>query len=151
MQRNASPDWARRGISRRGSRGGAELGTFLMLIVDTCDEMDDAVLSDVGSDATSVEFDLKLVVDSGAIFSAADSIFCGFFSFFFSERLFFVFFLSSNNKVLLDCPAFQSNTFTRNRYTSIVKTLFLLFFFFNFVLEFVELKEDFVKKNSKRE
>lgn len=56
-----------------------ELGTFLMLIVDTCDEMDDAVLSDVGSDATSVEFDLKLVVDSGAIFSAADSIFCGFF------------------------------------------------------------------------
>lgn len=94
MQRNASPDWARRGISRRGSRGGAELGTFLMLIVDTCDEMDDAVLSDVGSDATSVEFDLKLVVDSGAIFSAADSIFCGFFFFLLFFRKIVLCFLS---------------------------------------------------------
>lgn len=103
MQRNASPDWARRGISRRGSRGGAELGTFLMLIVDTCDEMDDAVLGDVGNDAPSVEFVFKLVVDTGAIFSAADSIFSGFLSAIF----FFVLFLSSNNKIVVqDYPAF---------------------------------------------
>lgn len=90
-------------MRRRGSRGRAELGTFLMFIVDTCDEMDDAVLGDVDNDAPSVEFDFKLVVDSGAIFSAADSIFSGFLSAIFS----FVLFLSSNNKIVVqDYPAF---------------------------------------------